>query len=211
MESSGNIDAEMQELAAVVSSEAFRNEQKSFFEANCDKFDMEEENKLEYTTIHKQYEQMIEDQIKAKLGDEKMAKVEAGLAEFVSNNSADKTTKEVYDAIELLTSLGDFDQFKQLMLEQKSLKNQTGDTGLQMIDKGVMTPDSIPEFMEKLTTLRNEAKASDGWVQLVDKPKLAAWTMQSEQGDTLMRSTIKVDLAPRLMFECMYSTEQESL
>ena len=80
-----------------------------------------------------------------------------------------------------------------------------------MIDKGVMTPDSIPEFMEKLTTLKNEASASDGWVQLVDKPRLAAWTKQSEEGDTLIRQTIKMDLPPRLLFECMYSTEQECL
>ena len=76
----------MKELAAIVASEAFKNEQKAFFEANCDKFDMEEENKLEYTTIHKQYEEFVEGHIKAQLGDEKMAKVEAGLPTFMSNN-----------------------------------------------------------------------------------------------------------------------------
>ena len=124
MESSGNIDQEMKELAAIVSSEDFKNEQKAFFEANCDKFDAEEENKLEYTVIHKQYEQMIEDQIKSKLGDEKFAKVEAGLATFVENNQeSGKQTREVFDAIELLMSLGEFSQFKSLMLEKKAQKN----------------------------------------------------------------------------------------
>ena len=114
----------MKELAAIVASEAFKNEQKAFFEANCDKFDAEEENKLEYTTIHKQYEQLVEDHIKTKLGDEKMAKVEAGLAAFVSDNQeSGKQSQEIYEAIELLTSLGEFDQFKTLMLEKKGSKN----------------------------------------------------------------------------------------
>ena len=65
--------------------------------------------------------------------------------------------------------------------------------------------------MERLSILRDEANASDGWVQLVDKPKLAAWTMQSEAGDTLIRATVKVDMPARLFFEAMYSSEQECL
>ena len=67
---------------------------------------------------------MIEDQIKSKLGDEKFAKVEAGLATFVENNQeSGKQTREVFDAIELLMSLGEFSQFKSLMLEKKAQKN----------------------------------------------------------------------------------------
>ena len=92
----------------------------AFFEANCDKFGMDKENKLEYSTIHKQYEQLIEDQIKSKLGDEKFAKVEAGLATFVENNKEPgNQSQEVFAAVELLSSLADFSQFKDLMLQKK--------------------------------------------------------------------------------------------
>ena len=53
-----------------------------------------------------------------------MAKVEAGLAAFVSDNQeSGKQSQEIYEAIELLTSLGEFDQFKTLMLEKKGSKN----------------------------------------------------------------------------------------
>ena len=65
--------------------------------------------------------------------------------------------------------------------------------------------------MEKLAVLREEAKVSDGWVQLVDKPKVAAWTVQSEAGDTLIRMTVKFDLPARLTFESMYYCEEECL
>ena len=81
-----------------------------------------------------------------------------------NNQESGKQTREVFDAIELLMSLGEFSQFKSLMLEKKALKNQSGQTGLQIIDKGVLTVDSIPEYMERLSILRDEANASDGWV-----------------------------------------------
>ena len=54
------IDAEMLELAQVVASESFKENQLKFFAENCDKFDDEEENKLEYTAIHKAYDTMVE-------------------------------------------------------------------------------------------------------------------------------------------------------
>ena len=42
--------------------------------------------------------------------------------------------------------------------------------GVQYIDKGIITPDTIPEFMERIAALKQEADASDGWIKLLDKP-----------------------------------------
>ena len=70
----------MAELAKIMASETFKNSQKEFFAQHCEKFDQEEENKLEYTSIHKAYEDMVEAQIKTQLGDEKFKKIELGLA-----------------------------------------------------------------------------------------------------------------------------------
>ena len=50
----------MSELAAIVASESFKEMQREFFAQHCEKFDDEEENKLEYTEIHKQYEEIVE-------------------------------------------------------------------------------------------------------------------------------------------------------
>ena len=84
-------------------------------------------------------------------------------------------------------------------------------TGLQIIDKGVISVDTIPEYMEYLAVLREETNVSDGWVQLVDKPKVAAWTVQSKVGDTLIRMTVKIDMPARLTFESMYYFEEDCL
>ena len=52
MQSLGNIDAEMQDLAQAVKSESFMQLQEKFLLEHCMKFSPEEENKLEYTEIH---------------------------------------------------------------------------------------------------------------------------------------------------------------
>ena len=54
------IDEEMQELAQIVNTDSFKQNQIAFFTEHCHKFDDEEENKLEYTDIHKAYEAMVE-------------------------------------------------------------------------------------------------------------------------------------------------------
>jgi len=69
----------------------------------------------------------------------------------------------VFEAIEILSTLGDFLMFKSVMLSKKSeLEGKEGE-GLKIIDKGIISVDSIPEFMEKLAKLKEDAAAADGW------------------------------------------------
>ena len=49
---SESIDAEIEEVGKLVASDAFKKKNRAFFEKHCPTFDAEEENKLEYTTIH---------------------------------------------------------------------------------------------------------------------------------------------------------------
>ena len=76
-------DAEMEELAKIIGSDQFRTAQNEFFEKHCQEFDAEEENKLEYTQIHKQYEDLVEGQLTGAIGEEKMKKIELGLNEYI--------------------------------------------------------------------------------------------------------------------------------
>ena len=50
-------------------------------------FDDAEENKLEYTEIHKKYDAMVEGQIKEELGEGKLRKIEMGIKDFIAGNS----------------------------------------------------------------------------------------------------------------------------
>ena len=106
------------------------------------------------------------------MGDEKYAKLEAGLAQFVSEFSEKRKgeqSQEVYEALDVLGSLGDFAVFKKIMLAKKSeLAAAGGSGGLKIIDKGIITVDTIPEFMERLAVLKQDADAADGWNQLLD-------------------------------------------
>ena len=94
----------MRELAKVIASDEFKQNQRNFFAQHCTKFDHEEENKLEYTIIHKEYEAMVEAQMNAAIGQEKMKIIELGLNDFIkSEKKGDQTDVEVYNAIEVLS------------------------------------------------------------------------------------------------------------
>lgn len=86
----------------------------------------------------------------------------------------------MFEAIEILSTLGDFLMFKSVMLAKKSELEATGEGKLKIIDKGIVEVDSIPEFMEKLSKLKEDAATADGWDQLLDDPVAAGWTMQNE-------------------------------
>ena len=149
------IDAEMLELAKVVQSESFKNCQKEFFTKHCQSFDAEEENKLEYTTIYKEYEEMVEGQIRTQMGEEKLLKLEMGMAQYIkANEKSGNQSQDIFEALEILSQLGDFVVFKKLMLLKKDEANGKGSGGLQIVDKGVITVDTIPEYMERLEKLR---------------------------------------------------------
>ena len=80
-----------------------------------------------------------------------------------------------------------------------------------MVDKGAITVDSIPEVMERLNLLHQDATAADGWTQLLDDPAAAGWTMQNEAGDTLLRTTLHLDLSPQQCFEMIWCTTDDCL
>ena len=146
---------------------------------------------------------MIEVEVKAKLGEEKFQRVKTGLTKHLED--ANQMDEELVGAIELLNSLEDFLVFKKVMLLKKAeLKGGTG--GHQMIDKGVLTVDTIPEYMERLQSLREDAATAEGWVQIIDTPEAGGWTMQTETGYTLLRLTVHVDLPARTAFHMMWNT-----
>ena len=133
------IDAEMIELSKILQSAEFKQQQGEFFAKHCETFTNEEENKLEYTAIHQEYEAMVEATIKEKIGDEKLKKIEVGLKDYIKVDVNHKRSPEVYEAIEILSALGDFVEFKKIMLAKKSEIEGGGEAGkIGYVDKGVL-------------------------------------------------------------------------
>ena len=63
---------------------------------------------------------MVEGQIKEAMGEEKLNRIEMGIKDYIDGNSKTTQSVEVYEAIEVLSSLGDFENFKQVMLAAKA-------------------------------------------------------------------------------------------
>ena len=75
-------------LSRVVNSPEFREESRAYLEKYCGEFTMEEENKLMYTTIHSDYEKMVEERLGSALGAEEMEYVCAHLEEYLKQTEA---------------------------------------------------------------------------------------------------------------------------
>ena len=202
------IDAEMIELSKIVASESFKENQRKFFAEHCEMFDDEEENKLEYTEIHKQYEVMVEGQIKEEMGEEKLNRIEMGIKDYIAGNSKTSKSVEVYEAVEVLASLGDFENFKQVMLAAKA--GELPGSGMNVNQKLDFKVD-INDFMDKLETLNQDANTEEGWEQLMDNELGVCYSRKTDSGDTLLRTTMQIDVAPEHALECFVNTEQESL
>ena len=75
MESAGSIDSDMQELAKVVQTEAFRQLQQKFLEEHCKK---EEHSQQEFEEIQNMYKSAMTEELTKQLGTAKIQKIQDG-------------------------------------------------------------------------------------------------------------------------------------
>ena len=90
----------------------------SFIEENCIVFDNEEENRLEYTEIHQQFQKIVDE-----LLCELMAELELSQEQFMS--SCEKATNPAHQRIvNQILAVDNFVQFKKLMIKRNSEMNE---------------------------------------------------------------------------------------
>eukprot|EP01041_Mallomonas_annulata_P002739 gene2739-5394_t len=135
-------------LEEVILDEEFNIQQTEYCDRHCDIFEDNDENKLEYTDIFQEYtsfiERIIESNLTEKIPDFSMQKFEKLLS-----TRSDQLSGDVFD---LLISLGDFNEFKQLMLSQKRTKNSGSELlglSVQGTAFGGLGPDS-PEVSRRV-------------------------------------------------------------
>lgn len=81
------------------------------------------------------------------------------------------------EAIEVLSSLGDFVRFKEVMLAMKEeLKGGGSGEALNIINKAIMPVMDVQEHMDKIEVLMKEASVDDGWNQMLNDPGASAYT-----------------------------------
>lgn len=111
----------------LVCDDEFRSIQEGFFDAHCDKFSEDEENRVEYTAIFEDYTTLMETTLERILS----AKVSGfNMHEFEKQliNRKEDIAGEIFD---LLLSFSDFQEFKSLIVAHK-LEKEGG--GLQFGD-----------------------------------------------------------------------------
>ena len=128
MESSGTADEIRFDEAVgalediLVCDDEFREIQEGFFDAHCDKFTNEEENRVEYTAIFEDYTTLMETTLERLLS----AKVEGfSMHDFEKQliNRKEDIAGEIFD---LLLSFSDFSEFKSLICAHKAEKEGGG-------------------------------------------------------------------------------------
>jgi len=196
--------AALNELANLVSTPEFQQQQSYFFDRYCQEFDGSvEENKLSYTAIHNEYIAQVEQRIEATLGAEKYRIVCEGMSQHQHENFAPSEASS--QALDILTSLADFEAFKAAMLAKKAVQGSGGIVHGAI--KGII---DVAEVMQKTAVLRQAISEAEGWVQRVDEPNCQFYTKAMESGATSLRYTIEMELPPHLAFDMSINWSPES-
>jgi ADP-ribosylation factor 2-binding protein len=105
-------------LEEVLMDPEFQLSQDEFCLAHCDKFFNDDENRLEYTPLFEHYAALIENFIGEKLAE----RVDGFSMEEFQEMLEDRSDQICGDIFDLLLSLSDFGEFKDLMLSFKAQK-----------------------------------------------------------------------------------------
>lgn len=110
------------EAEQIIRSSEFENWRRSFVERHLDEFSFEEENKLSYTEIHREFEEEIERRIEEGLdGKFDIADFMRSLPAFFEGGG--KNDNDVGKTLTFLLEVSDFEQFKNMMMVLKTEKN----------------------------------------------------------------------------------------
>ena len=170
-------------IDGIIQEDAFKAMLDDFAAKNHEVFDpTADENKLEYTVLHQQYQQMLEAHIEGKLVD---AAVDLGgflaaLPTYVESAGAHERTGAV---IELLRTLDSFVAFKDMMLTAK--KALVGGAGVALGGENAQDAvAAVPELEASLalTATLEAGGAADGWVKTADKGWIQTFRKKDPEG-----------------------------
>merc|ERR1719281_1474263 len=132
----------LRQIDEIMSSDEFKTATSEFFRSHCFEFTDEDENRLEYTTIHQQFEALVESYLET-LGEDYVYFCEH-FEEFLQDPG--EMTKSRLQTLDMLTGMADFEIFKASMLSTKSemklealeaqLQNLEGPEAIGYVDAG---------------------------------------------------------------------------
>ena len=148
-------------ISDLVMGSEFNTASVEFMQKHMNVFEDTDENKLEYSTIHEEYIQILEGTIDSKLFQTySEPQIKAFYDDFKDNSAQYAKINE--DVVDTLYGFVDFNKFKKQMLEVK--KQETTTSGDANATYGHFTVDEAT-FWE---FYNNQGAASEGWQQKLD-------------------------------------------
>jgi hypothetical protein len=167
-------------------------------------FDNIEENKLEYTELHKQYEAQIEAHLEQKLAQYPGFSMETLMAElpaYLASPAANDHTATL-DFLHILT---DFESFKALMLEALQAKANAGN---EATGTTIVLPQNVNQAMEECVALASAtADPALGWQKIIKKGWLNVDRFSPGGRNDVLRSVIDCGMPIENVVEMMLSTD----
>uniref|UniRef100_A0A6U2CB16 ADP-ribosylation factor-like protein 2-binding protein n=1 Tax=Hemiselmis andersenii TaxID=464988 RepID=A0A6U2CB16_HEMAN len=159
----------LQEIEKTIKGPKFEEWRKKFVDEHIDTFTYDDENKLEYTTIHKSYEAQIEQMVEESLPkDIAKADFEEALGTYLEGPGG--TREETAKTVTLLLEVSDFEGFRDMMLftkkERENKASGAGDAGndIKIDGSGMFDIDGL---MDMVANLSNNAATDEGWDQVL--------------------------------------------
>jgi ADP-ribosylation factor-like protein 2-binding protein len=142
-------------LESILMDESFSDAQEEYCVQHCHHFDDSDENKLVYTSIYKNYTDMIESRIESELT---MA-IEGFTMAELSSMLEERKGEICGDIWDMLMTIGDFAEFKNLMLaykvqaqQQAGMRQQQVTASSSFLDAAVSTSQASFEGLAPLVT-----------------------------------------------------------
>mmetsp|Transcript_29277 Transcript_29277/g.45879 ORF Transcript_29277/g.45879 Transcript_29277/m.45879 type:complete len:389 (+) Transcript_29277:39-1205(+) len=196
------------EMQKVVEGSTFSSWRKRFVDTNCDKFDYDDENKLEYTAIHTEYEEGIEKLlVQGMPKDFDMADFMQDLPGFLESEAGKK--EEIGKIVQTLLEISDFRDFKEMMLFSKRAKEEAKEKAEGVVKKDMVegTLDEkqsliqVDGIIELCAQLSASEDASEGWQTVyknewmrIDK-KAVEESKRSAKNEVYMRGSMTMNMS----------------
>jgi ADP-ribosylation factor 2-binding protein len=199
-----DIESSLCALDEVVAAPGFKEFQQYFVESHCHLFDNVEENKLEYTELHQQYEAQIETYLEQQLSQYPGFSMETLMAELPAYMASPQAVDHAA-TLDFLHVLTDFEAFKMLMVEGYTAQQNAGK---EAAATEIVLPQNVNEALEECKLLAAAtADPALGWQNILKKGWLTVDRYKPEGRNEVMRSVIDCSMPVANAVEMMLSTD----
>mmetsp|Transcript_25733 Transcript_25733/g.66270 ORF Transcript_25733/g.66270 Transcript_25733/m.66270 type:complete len:350 (-) Transcript_25733:129-1178(-) len=197
------VKSALHEVDTFVRSPEFQRRSVDFVDSNCDVFEFAEENKLEYTEIHKRYQDEVEAYLLENLEGVDMELLVGKLPDLIKQGY--EMDAESAKTLDLLTNFGDFETFKEMMLTAK--QDHLAKAGNVSANSTISASELMQvEGCEKYLAELSAAMEGQGeWATVADKGWYKVELKQADGGQELMRSAIQIDMSPADVLQMLLS------